>query len=88
MAGVKIWVNDVALTSNHHCIKFGRLNIGDIITLLAPWWNVRSCCELFYGADLRPRTCLGGLLNTSSSTSPRRGSLWQRVRIDEEGTGV
>ena len=50
---VRIFVNSVALTGSHDCIKFGWLHIGDIITLMH---DIQFCCEFFYGASLQSRT--------------------------------
>lgn len=51
VAGVKIWVDDVALlTSDRHCAKYGRLHTGDIITLFEPGKSrtyLRFRCEVF-----------------------------------------
>lgn len=47
---VKIWVNDVALTSDRHCAKYGRPHTGDIITLSEPGKSrtyLRFRCEFF-----------------------------------------
>lgn len=58
IAGVKIWVNDVELTSDRPCIQFGRLHTGDITTLTGPResrTHLWLWCEFFYGFAVQPR---------------------------------